>query len=139
IEARLSHAERIATLGTLSATIAHEVNNPLHAIIANAEFIAELLAQGEPTSAAERRTMTEAVGDVLVASTTIRDFVGRIRAFARRDEETSVDGDLSGVVDTVTMLLKPRIAARGVCVVRPKGPGPLVPHTPIRLTQALMN
>lgn len=52
-EAELAHANRMATMGQLTASIAHEVNQPIAALLANAETAARWLSRGQrPTNLA---------------------------------------------------------------------------------------
>src|SRR5262249_29376255 len=131
LEARLQHAERIATLGTLCATVAHEVANPLSLILANAGVIQRTLG-GDPALVAARESLRddaafgeaieligEAGKDVQIAGDMIDAFVTRIRLFSRRNDERRTVAPLADCVDTALLLLKPRLAARRVKVTRP--------------------
>lgn len=139
LEARLQHADRIATLGTLCATVAHEIANPLMLITANATSISRSLQDPNHVSMNELQMIGEASHDVQLAASMIETFIAKIRLFSRRGEEKKVTGSLGAVLDTALLLLKPRVVARNVTVTKPLGPAPSAPHFPIRLTQALLN
>jgi two-component system, NtrC family, sensor histidine kinase HydH len=138
LEVRLIHAERIATLGTLCATVAHEVANPLSLIVMNASLLAKTIA-ALPVDGPTRDELLEPTEDIATATSLIESFITRIRLFSRRQEERRVTGPLSAVVDTALLFLKSRIGASHVRLVRPAGQSPVAPHFPIRLTQALLN
>jgi signal transduction histidine kinase len=138
LESRLLHVERIATLGTLCATVAHELSNPLTLVNAHTHFLDEVVRSGAPLEP-EREKLRDAAAEIHVAAKMMRALVQNLRTFSRRDERSRVSGPLDPVVDTALLLLKPRLAGHGIAVHRPVGPAPVVPHYPIRLTQALIN
>lgn len=139
LETRLQHAERIATLGTLCATVAHEIANPLTLIATSADTLTRGLRSGATLDDDARRALVEATGDIGLAASMIETVITRIRRFSRRDEGRPTVAPLSQIVDTAKMLLKPRLPRRGIAVRWPDGVAPSVPHYPIRLTQALLN
>lgn len=139
LESRLQHVGRIATLGTLCATIAHEIANPLTLISADIEAVSNTLSSEDSLDGPERLDLREAMSEMGVAARLIQTLVQRIRAFSRRDERRRVTESLEPIVDTALLLLKPRFAARGILVHRPRSAAPVLPHYPIRLTQALLN
>src|SRR6185369_16006589 len=62
-QAALSHASRVATLGEISASIAHEVSQPLSAIVMNGEACMNLLRREKPDLDAVRAAMEWIVKD----------------------------------------------------------------------------
>jgi C4-dicarboxylate-specific signal transduction histidine kinase len=76
-DAEIARASRISTVGALSASIAHEVNSPLAAILANAQAALRWLRRSEPNVL----DATEAVAAVIVEATRAKDVVARTRAF----------------------------------------------------------
>ena len=139
LESRLQHLGRVATLGTLSATIAHEIANPLTLITADVESMTAILDSVDTLSIAQYDELREVVREIRVATGIIQKLVQRIRIFSRRDERRRVVESFDPIVDTALLLLRPRLAARKIVLHRPEGPGPTVAHYPIRLTQALLN
>jgi C4-dicarboxylate-specific signal transduction histidine kinase len=138
LESRLLHVERIATLGTLCATVAHELGNPLTLVNAHTHILDEVLRSGAPLEP-EREKLRDAAAEIHLAAKMMRSLVQNLRTFSRRDERSRVQGPLDPVVDTALLLVKPKLAGHGIAVHRPAGPAPVVPHYPIRLTQALIN
>jgi signal transduction histidine kinase len=138
LERRLSHVDRIATLGTMCATVAHEIANPLTLVQSNVDVLAHALRSGRSLDT-ERANLRQAVTEIRVAAGMIQTFVHRIRSFSRRDEGRRVVGPLGPIVDTALLLLKPRLVGARITVIRPTGAGPAAAHYPIRLTQALLN
>jgi signal transduction histidine kinase len=138
LEHRLSHVERIATLGTMLATVVHEIATPLTLILANVEVLGDALRAGRPLED-ERENLKQALGEIRVAAGLIQSFAHRVRSFARRDERKRVVGPLASIIDTAFLMLKPRLTGRRIILQRPPGESPIVAHYPIRLTQALLN
>ncbi|MBL4682983.1 MAG: hypothetical protein JKY37_00220 [Nannocystaceae bacterium] len=69
-EARLLHTDRLASLGLLTATLAHEVNNPLMAVLFNLEMVSSALenAETEQDALAKRRTKEQALASRSVST-----------------------------------------------------------------------
>jgi len=93
-QAELAHVTRVTTLGELTASLAHEVNQPLAAVIANAEACLRWLDRETPDLAAARRSMEWVINDGIRASEVIR----RIRAVAKKTDIEKVSLDLNSVV-----------------------------------------
>lgn len=138
LESRLLHVERIATLGTLCATVAHELGTPLTLVNAHTHFLDQVLRSGAPLEP-ERSSLRAAAAEINLAAKMMRTLVQHLRTFSRRDERKRVVGPLGPIVDSALLLVKPRLSGHHITVHRPEGPGPVAPHYPIRLTQALIN
>lgn len=138
LESRLLHVERIATLGTLCATVAHELGGPLTLVNAHSHTLDEVLRSGAPLEP-ERATLRDAAAEIHLAARMMRTLLQHLRTFSRRNERSRVAGPLDPIVESALLLIKPRLAGHRITVHRPAGPGPVVPHYPIRLTQALIN
>ena len=109
---KLIHASRLAVVGELTASIAHEINQPLGAILANADA-AELLLETGPGRLDEvRRALADIRRDDLRASEVIR----RIRALLRDRELERQPLDVNEIAAGVLQLLDAEAARRGVAV-----------------------
>jgi PAS domain S-box-containing protein len=113
IRTRLAHANRVATVGQLSASIAHEVNQPLAGILLNAATCLRMLAASPPNTAGASETVRRAIRDANHASEVIR----RLRAlFARTESTTTEVLDLNEVIREVLALSKSELQSRRVVV-----------------------
>jgi two-component system, NtrC family, sensor histidine kinase HydH len=131
---RLSEVERLAAVGELAAGLAHEIRNPLAAIL-NA---ATLLEEEETLTAEERASILEAVKtEARRLNTTLSDFL----LFARPRLPTRQTGDIGKVVERVSALLQEERNGRaGVQVdVRVDPTVPQFPFDADQLTQVLWN
>ena len=131
---RLSEVERLAAVGELAAGLAHEIRNPLAAIL-NA---ATLLEDEETLTAEERASILEAVKtEARRLNTTLSDFL----LFARPRQPTRQTGDIGKVVEHVSALLhEERHGRAGVQVnVRVDPTIPQFPFDADQLTQVLWN
>jgi signal transduction histidine kinase len=79
-EAELAHANRVATMGQLTASIAHEVNQPLAALLTNAGTAGRWLDHQPPNLARARPLIDRIISDGKRAA----DIVSRIRDFSRK-------------------------------------------------------
>ena len=132
---RLWHADRVARLGTLSAAIAHEINQPLAAILANAQAGLAYLARGEATPAAMREILEAVVRDDRRAADTIRT----MRAFLRRDERGRERIDLAAAMRDVLQLLASELARKGIAVEARLEPGCWVRADKAQIEQVALN
>jgi PAS domain S-box-containing protein len=109
---RLSRATQIATVGELAASIAHEVNQPLTAVVANGHACLRWLL-AEPSNLAEA---IQAAERIIGNGKSAAEIVRRIRALFRQAESEKTPLDLKEVLTEVVRLLKSETVRRGVVV-----------------------
>jgi C4-dicarboxylate-specific signal transduction histidine kinase len=107
---QLARASRLAALGELSASIAHEVNQPLGAISVNVDAV-ELLLDADPPKLEDARRV---LLDVKRANQRASDVVRRIRGLLRKQELAFELYDLNAAAAEVVRLLNTDAVARGV-------------------------
>ncbi|HSR97195.1 MAG TPA: ATP-binding protein, partial [Kofleriaceae bacterium] len=140
MRAKLLVSDRMASLGTLAAGIAHEINNPLSYVAGNLEAMAETLAAAaQAPSHGERAELTTAVEEARDGAERVRKIVQGLRSFSRSEEqEKRVPLALSGVLEAAIRLTANEIRHRAQ-LVRDLGPTPLVVADDGRLTQVFIN
>jgi signal transduction histidine kinase len=111
-QAELAHVSRLTTMGELTASIAHEVNQPLTAVVNNANASISLLPQGAPNLEEVRQALTEIIDDANRAS----DVIARVRQLAKRAPIEKSLLDLRDVVQDVLALARYESAARNVTI-----------------------
>jgi signal transduction histidine kinase len=112
--AELAHVSRVTTMGELTASIAHEVNQPLAAIVANGNAAMRWLGHATPDLAEARAALTRIVQDGLRAA----DVISAIRGMVRRGEPASQALDMGALVREVLGLLRTEIESNGVTLAR---------------------
>lgn len=106
----LTHLSRTSLLGELSGAFAHELNQPLTAILANAEVGRRLLDQEQPDIADLKEILDEIVADDKRAAETI----SQLRSLLVRGEAALTPVDLNQVVTATLALAKSELVARQV-------------------------
>ena len=132
---QLARASRLAALGELSASIAHEVNQPLGAIASNADAV-ELLLDADPPKLEDARRV---LLDLKQANQRASDVVIRIRGLLRRQELAFEPYDLNAAAAEVVRLLETDAKARGVEVLAEFGSLPVVRGDRLQFQQVLLN
>ena len=132
----LAHANRQATAGELSSSIAHELNQPLGAILTNAET-AELMLESESPDLSEiREILADIRRDDLRASEVIR----RMRSLLKRTPFETKDIDLNDTMREAFELLSAQASARNIVLDLQPSPGALqVKGDPVQLQQVILN
>jgi PAS domain S-box-containing protein len=110
---RLSRASQTATVGELAASIAHEINQPLAAVVTNGHACLRWLTAEPPSLPKAREAAERIVRDGKAAGEVVR----RIRALFRRTALEKVALDLNDVIGEVLRLLGAETAKRRVTVV----------------------
>ncbi|OJT16883.1 hybrid sensor histidine kinase/response regulator [Archangium sp. Cb G35] len=87
MEARLVRADRMASLGTLAAGIAHEINNPLAFTVANLSHLESDMLPRLKLPTGEQEEMRKLVSDAQLGATRVRDIVRQLKMFSRADEQ----------------------------------------------------
>src|SRR4029077_19530492 len=111
-QARLSHAAKVATVGELAASIAHEVNQPLAAVVANAHASLRWLAAEPPNMI----KAVEAIERVARDGRDAGDVVRRVRALFQRAAVEKLALSVNEVIAEVLRLVEPEAARRSVTV-----------------------
>ncbi len=110
MEQRLARAAQIATLGEVSASIAHEINQPLTAIIANAHMCFDSLATG-PAAMEDARLLVQ---DILDCGYHATDVVRRMRTLFKSGTLEKAPLDINDVVKEVLSLIRSEAGKRWV-------------------------
>ena len=135
-QAELARVTRVTTLGALAASIAHEVNQPLAAIVADASACLQWLAADRPDLDNVREALTAVVKD----SERAAEVIGRIRGLLSRAPASREPCDLGAVVHEMLSLVGPELRRLGIAVQTTLAPDlPLVIGDRIQLQQVLLN
>jgi PAS domain S-box-containing protein len=136
MQARLMFADRMVSMGTLAAGVAHEVNNPLSYIIANLDFLIEELAALPSSDRIE--DMRKAAREAQEGAARVRHIVRDLRTFSRADEDRRSAVDLRRVLESASNMAYNEIRYRAR-LVREIGTVPLVYANEARLGQVFLN
>lgn len=132
LEEQLLRADRLATLGQLAAGVAHEVNEPLGAVLGFAQ-LARKTPELPPTADRD-------LGKIEAAALYAREIVRKLMLFARQAPPRMVQVDLNQVVSDGLSFLESRWGKRGIQVVRSLHPDlPAITADPAQLQQVLVN
>jgi PAS domain S-box-containing protein len=135
-EAELAHVARVTTMGQLAASIAHEVNQPLGAMVANAAAAERWLAATPPETTRAREALTGIVEDGQRAGAVI----GRVRALLKREPRLEEPLDLNEAIREVLALTRQDPRRNDVVVEALLGDAlPRVRGDKIQLQQVLLN
>jgi PAS domain S-box-containing protein len=135
-QAELAHVTRVTTLGELTASIAHEVNQPLAAVVANAEACLRWLDRETPDLAAARRSAEWVISDGVRASEVVR----RVRALANKADMEKLPLDLNDVVREVIGLVQRELSNHRVSLRTEFAPDlPTVLGDRVQLQQVIIN
>lgn len=132
----LAHITRVTTLGELAASIAHEVNQPLAAVITNSEAGLRWLNREVPDTTEVRAAIERAMSQAHRASEVIR----RIRALSRKTDPLNVSLDLPEVFEESIALVQREIHSQRVTLtVEMDDQVPAVRGDRIQLQQVIIN
>ena len=136
MQAEFAHVARVSMLGELTASIAHEVNQPLGAILTSGETAIRWLDRPEPNLGELRALAARTVSDARRAGEVIR----RIRSMASNGEPELVALALNDVVEEVMIFLGPELKRQAVRATLDLAPGlPSVRGDRVQLQQVLAN
>ncbi|MEW5853023.1 MAG: ATP-binding protein [Myxococcota bacterium] len=138
---QLIESERLASVGTLAAGVAHEINNPLSAVIANLDIGIEDLQRAERTGnhAQAWPTVMGALGDAKECADRIRFIVRDLRVFSRADEDLRQPIDVHRVLDSCTRMAWNEVRHRARLEKEYRAAIPTVHANEARLGQVFLN
>ena len=111
-QVELAHVTRVATLGEMTASIAHEVNQPLTAVIANANASLRWLAAATPNLDEARNAVSRIVRDGNRAG----EVIARIRALVQKTDTEQVRLDINQTIQEAILLMQNEAVRKGVAI-----------------------
>ncbi|MGE5214435.1 MAG: ABC transporter substrate binding protein [Nitrospirota bacterium] len=134
--AELAHVTRVSIMGELAASLAHELNQPLTAILSNAQAALRFMGAKPPDLEEVREILKEIVEDNSRATEVIR----RMRALVKKEEIEFVAVDLRSVIDDVMVLVRSDAVLQNVQISAKCDSGlPPVRGDRVQLQQVILN
>jgi C4-dicarboxylate-specific signal transduction histidine kinase len=109
-QAELAHVSRLTTLGELTASISHEVNQPIAGVVTNGQAALRWLGQNPPRLDEVRSAVERSVRDGNRAS----EIIKQIRALAKKTDPKKLSLDINDVIQEGIVLLRREILSQGV-------------------------
>jgi len=132
----LTHISRVSALGELTASLAHELNQPLAAILNNAE-VAQCLVEADVPNIAEVR---EILKDIVADDKRAADVIRRLRSLLKKDQPEQVPVDINDVVSELAEVIRHDVSVRNVPMSLELASGlPRVRGDRVQLQQVVLN
>jgi PAS domain S-box-containing protein len=107
---QLTHVNRVATVGQLTASIAHEVNQPVAALVTNAQAALRMLS-AEPPDLNQAR---DALGDIIKDGRRVNDVINRIRALVKKAPAQADLWEINEVIIETIAMARSEILRNGI-------------------------
>jgi len=134
--AELSHLSRVALMGEMSASIAHELNQPLAGILSNAAAGQRFIDRGD----VDLREIREMLGDIISDGRRASDVVRGIRGMVKKEQVERRSVDLNEVVLDAVRMITPDAVLRSCAVETSLGTNiPAIDADSVQLQQVLLN
>ncbi|HLG18695.1 MAG TPA: response regulator [Bdellovibrionota bacterium] len=150
LHSQLLISDRMVSVGTLAAGVAHEINNPLAAVLANTEFLKKKIGDIRESDLLVRLhadlapvqsdivSLLDPLEETLEAAERIRTTVKDLKIFSRPDEESRGPLDVRRVLDSVARMAWNEVRHRAR-LVKDYGPAPFVDGNDARIGQVFLN
>ena len=136
METDLAHANRLATMGQLTASIAHEINQPIAASVTNAQAALRWLSRRPPDLEEVRRTL----GRIVDNGSRAGDVIDRIRALIKKAPTQKHSVEMNGAIREVVELTRGEAVKNGVSVRTELAGGlPVIEGDRVQLQQVILN
>ncbi len=135
-QSELAHVARLTTLGELTASIAHEVNQPLAAIVTNGEACLRWMGREPPQLDEARSAVESMISDGMRAS----EVVWGLRSLSKKTDPQHVRLNINDVIEQVILLIRRELSVNRVALrLELAGALPPVLGDRIQLQQVVMN
>ena len=135
-QAELAHITRVMTMGELTASIAHEINQPLSAVITNGNACLRWLTRSQPNLEEAKETVQRIIRDGKRAS----EVIAKIRALLKRTATSRLPLDINEVIQETVALTQIEAGRRRVSLRTDFAPKlPLVLGDRVQLQQVILN
>ena len=131
----LLKANKTASTGALSASIAHELNQPLGASSLNIQFLQKKLADGD----LDPSVQSEILNTLLVDNNRAANIIRSLRSIFSEKHVVSSKVDLSDLIDAVLNITKPECIARNIQIILRLQPGLILQANAGEIQQVLLN
>jgi signal transduction histidine kinase len=132
----LTYVSRVTTMGELAASMAHELNQPLGAILSNAEALQAMLASKKP----DLDEIRAGIADIIHDDNRAREIIQRVWALFQRGEVTKTKIDMAELLREIGRIVRTDALMRNICLnIGVKQPLPPVLAEPVQLQQAIIN
>lgn len=140
LQTQIMVSDRMASVGTLAAGVAHEINNPLVAVLANLEFAMQDLPRLGPAAETSpvMSDLRDALRDARDAADRVRHIVKDLKLFSRAEEDKRSTVDVQRVMESTLRMAWNEIRHRAR-LVKDYGKVPLVDANEARLGQVFLN
>jgi PAS domain S-box-containing protein len=136
LEADLAHINRVSMMGELTASLAHEINQPIAAALMDARTCVRWLRRDTPDVAEG----CEAASRIINDATRAAEIVDRVRSLYRRDTSERELLDLNEIIRVMIVLLRDKANQSSISIRTELDPGlPLITADRVQLQQVLMN
>lgn len=136
VQAELAHANRLSTMGQLTASIAHEVNQPIAATVTNAQAALRWLGAQPPNAGEVEQALARIIKDANRAS----EVLGRIRGLVRKAPPRKEAMDINAAIREVIELTRAETTKSGAAVTTRLADGlPCIKGDRVELQQVLLN
>ena len=132
----LAHVTRVSTLGELTSSLAHEINQPLAAILSNAQAAQRFLSQDNP----DMKEVTEILGDIIRDDNRAAEVIRKIRSLLKKEEARYELLSLNDVIEEILNVVRDDAALAAVSIEKEFDPSlPSVWGDRIQLQQVILN
>jgi PAS domain S-box-containing protein len=132
----LAHLSRVGIVGELSGALAHELNQPLTAILSNAQAMQRMIKR-DPIDVAELKNV---ITDIINDDSRAGDVIRHLRALLKKDEARRETLDMNKVIAKALELTKSDLTSRRITVVANLTSQPLgLAGDPVQLQQLMLN
>ena len=132
----LAHVTRVATMGELTSSLAHELNQPLAAIRNYANAAQRFLSQGEPDLSKTREALEGIIRDDRRAA----EVISRVRGLLKKEEPRYRPVHMNNVIQEILAFIRSDSVLEGLSIETELAPGlPAVPGDRVQLQQVLLN
>jgi two-component system sensor kinase FixL len=132
----LAHVTRVSTMGGLTGALAHEINQPLAAILSNAQAAQRFLSQDNP----DMNEITEILRDIIRDDNRAADVIRKTRSLLKKEESRYESQDLNDIIEEILNVIRNDTVLMTVSIEKEMDPAlPSIWGDRIQLQQVVLN
>ena len=132
----IAHVTRVSTLGELTSSLAHEINQPLAAILSNAQAAKRFLLQDQP----DMKEVAEILGDIIRDDNRAAEVIRKIRSLLKKEEAQYESLSLNDIIEDILNVIRNDTALAALSIEKEFDPSlPAVWGDRIQMQQVILN